>query len=773
MDLPDGFLMTGCQTVQDCDDNDPCTVDSCDAISHVCSFKAKNCISSSDDCNTGMCDPTNMGACVPVPANEGMNCSDRTGADGTCRSGTCVPLPTCSVDTYLYCPSSVQTGDTSTFTNQISTYTCAGTGTYDGPEVSFPLYVTHDGPITITLTGLSADLDLLLLTGTSCTSRSDCVMASTNSGTADETITFNATTAQQYYVVIDGKAGASSSFTLDMECARLCTPKVTPILGCNMTVMGDTSTSTALTLNNTVCTSANISGVPDVGPEDVYALSVPADGTRFRVTASGFTQDLDLQVIGAYTTTNPDCTDFCAGSSYTTGTGQESTTFTTYTDETFFVVVDSRTSTGGPYQLDVLCPASCENYQQYMSCYTPGVLGRNDAATSTDKIDSWACAPNTTGHEYIYYFSPSAAGDYTFTLTGMSDDLDLILMETSTFMCDPTMTCKGSSTNHSPANADESITATLSPSYYYFLAVDGYNGASSAYSLKVQSTACPTPNCYTHTQNILSCSYLTESRRNDDVNRGSSFIDSYGSCATNETGPEIIYSFTPTTTGSYTATITGLTADLDLIVLAQTTAGQCDATQPCVASSTTMGTSDETVTFSATAGKTYYIAVDGKAGAVSPYNITFSGTKTGGGNACNGPTCTESYNDLNCATALSVNSANDYYTTSTVSTWGTTTSCATNESGPESAHKFQPPADGDYTFELTSLKADLDLIVIEADASGNCNAAATSCVGASTNTGTTPESLTVTLSKSKTYYIMVDGKNGATSPYVLLVSNGC
>ncbi len=93
------------------------------------------------------------------------------------------------------------------------------------------------------------------------------------------------------------------------------------------------------------------------------------------------------------------------------------------------------------------------------------------------------------------------------------------------------------------------------------------------------------------------------------------------------TGPEIVYTFVAPTTGMATAELTGLSADLDLLVIKASTTvpGLCDplSSMACVpgGSSSRAGTTSERSRWSAVAGTTYFIVVDGFAGAVSNFNL--------------------------------------------------------------------------------------------------------------------------------------------------------
>ena len=126
----------------------------------------------------------------------------------------------------------------------------------------------------------------------------------------------------------------------------------------------------------------------------------------------------------------------------------------------------------------------------------------------------------------------------------------------------------------------------------------------------------------------------TVSTRNDG--QGSfDALDSYPCSGNNYEGPEKLFELVPQTSGEVTVTLSGLTADLDLFVLPAADDDPCDA-DACLSSSTNGGSSSETVTFSAVAGRHYFLVVDGFQGAVSPFTLSAScaGGGGGGGGSC-------------------------------------------------------------------------------------------------------------------------------------------
>jgi len=96
-------------------------------------------------------------------------------------------------------------------------YGCPGGWMYSGPEIAYRFVTDLDEPVTVTLTGLSEDLDLFALESAACAG-DDCIEESTNSGTNDEELTFEAAAGVEVVLVVDGWQGAVSGFNLAVQC---------------------------------------------------------------------------------------------------------------------------------------------------------------------------------------------------------------------------------------------------------------------------------------------------------------------------------------------------------------------------------------------------------------------------------------------------------------------------------------------------------------------------------------------------------------------------
>jgi hypothetical protein len=165
------------------------------------------------------------------------------------------------------------------------------------------------------------------------------------------------------------------------------------------------------------------------------------------------------------------------------------------------------------------------------------------------------------------------------------------------------------------------------------------NDGMSCMSAQGQAGTCttgfcqPVPTCRDPMNSFgtLGCSNFqaVDSNNNDPGGFGvTNAISSYGSCAKGEVAPEVSYTFTSAATTDQLVTVhltpvsggspdAGAPADLDLIVIE---GSQCISSAPCANppltgggfQGITSGTSDERVTFTAKAGQSYFIVVDGK-----------------------------------------------------------------------------------------------------------------------------------------------------------------
>ena len=194
--------------------------------------------------------------------------------------------------------------------------------------------------------------------------------------------------------------------------------------------------------------------------------------------------DLDLFLYGGT----------CAGptslGSSTTTTDNELVYMTCLDAGTYFVRVDFWSGLGADYSLNLACndcqigPVPCVPLANALpiECGIP-VNGTNDLGC-TSSIDAYSCVSwSEEGPEQFYQFFNPIAQRVTVALTGMTADLDVFLLPA----------------NGNPAQCmafgDSGFNVPcLAPGIYY-ISVDGYNGAVSAFTLSLNCEACPPDPC--------------------------------------------------------------------------------------------------------------------------------------------------------------------------------------------------------------------------------------------------------------------------------------
>ena len=134
------------------------------------------------------------------------------GCSAACALEGCVPV------TALACNATVSSrNDAAGSKDLIDEWSCS-IFTYTGPEISYRFVAPVAGLVEVALTGLTADLDLIVMrddgNGCSHDGAATCVDKSTLGGTGDERVSFVAETGATYFIILDGFNGAVGDFTL-------------------------------------------------------------------------------------------------------------------------------------------------------------------------------------------------------------------------------------------------------------------------------------------------------------------------------------------------------------------------------------------------------------------------------------------------------------------------------------------------------------------------------------------------------------------------------
>ncbi len=292
-------------------------------------------------------------------------------------------------------------------------------------------------------------------------------------------------------------------------------------------------------------------------------------------------------------------------------------------------------------------------------------------------FDQWA------GGESIWTFQPSASGAVEVAAFAFDWDLDLTVLEAvpnpdGELSCDP-QACVATSWNP-PNQPGEFAEFDAVQGRLYFIVIDGWGGSAGEFELQVQ---CATGGVETECGDGLDNDGDGRVDCDDDDCIGSPDCGGEGFCqpvgnvtcpatiitgdtggpeATNLvsdwcgegfdgwSGPEIAYSFIPSTTGVVQINAGGLSADLDMVVLlADPTAPPGLSCDPdlCVDQSFSGGQTPEFIEFQAFVGTEYIIALDGWDGATSTFQLVVD--CAGGGEVCDDGVDNDGDGQIDCA----------------------------------------------------------------------------------------------------------------------------
>ncbi len=214
-------------------------------------------------------------------------------------------------------------------------------------------------------------------------------------------------------------------------------------------------------------------------------------------------------------------------------------------------------------------------------------------------------------------------------------------------------------------------------------------------------------------------------------------------------GPDRVYVLNKTTAGDLQIGLEIITPGLDLDIFLLS--GNCNQLS-CLRSSTTNNsqTNNEGIILEDAPIGIYYIVVDGQfSNAAGSYRMEVN---------CGYLDCSEAQ-ALNCGQIYQGNNING---NDDVSLYGCGNVLNVENNGPEVVHTFTVTETGPVDIYLSNLSANLELFLLASCDRGDC-------LDYSQNSGNGNEHISAYLSPG-TYYVVVDGYNGATSNYDLLVN---
>ncbi|MBL8940297.1 MAG: hypothetical protein JNM69_37470 [Archangium sp.] len=494
----------------------------------------------------------------------------------------------------------------------------------------------------------------------------------------------------------------------------------------NDTCASPTALTAGVTVNGSTVGAANDYGGPlatvacggagALGKDVVYSFT-PATSGNFTVTTTAITPSYNprVWVSGTCGTSSACVLEF----------GQTFSLHGTAGVPLFLHVDETSAGVGGDFSIVVNPVATPPNDL----CAAPQVLTLGTPATGTlvgavDDVQPNLCTPINLSRngEVVFSFTPPTTGPYIFRETTALQGLFWV-----------NTTCAGACVDGSASDA-LSVNLTAGTPYFVFLET---TGASAAYSVTVTAATPPSND---------TCASPTALTLNTTVNgstltAANDFSGPLSAACGGQSVParDVVYSFTPSTTGTYRV---GFTATGPNRVWASSS---CGLANTCTALLSPLGNE---FWVRGTASTPMYFAVDGfGSGDLGDHSIVVQSAVSPPNETCA------------TATALTVGGVVNGTTVGAVDDVRAAASCGVARGG-EVVYSFTPSTTGTYYFRETSLT---DVVMwVSTACDGTCGA------GAYVDD---PEVLSMSLTAGTTYFLFVEPYSAAGPITVTLSTN--
>ena len=335
------------------------------------------------------------------------------------------------------------TGNNGTGSNNFNGYYINGTYNAEtGPEMVYMINMPNGGALTLSLTGLSGDLDLFLLS--SC-SNNAVVKVSGNAGNNSESISVSNLPPGTYRIVIDGWNNTISNYALNVQCTGTgngCAPTASQLFASNLL------TGNSARLNTT------------------YQGATSFDW-RYRISGTGAWIDLNatnvnyadlLYTLMPYTDYEFQCAVYCNGS-WSWSSSQFFNTSYSFNNE----------------------PCNAYELATGNGCYP--VIGTNNAANTTWNPSPPGTCNNANMRDVWYKVQiPSSGKVKISSFPGTMNDAVVAYYSGS---------CNNLSFSncHDAINGDEMPDFTIqgAPGSWWYIRVWGYGGSTGTFSICAQT----------------------------------------------------------------------------------------------------------------------------------------------------------------------------------------------------------------------------------------------------------------------------------------------
>ena len=251
-----------------------------------------------------------------------------------------------------------------------------------------------------------------------------------------------------------------------------------------------------------------------------------------------------------------------------------------------------------------------------------------------------------------------------------------------------------------------------------------------------------------------------------------------GSCGSSGVSPERVFQWTPAVSGTASIQTCGAGTNFDtaLYLRSGTCASGTEVASGCNDDACTNSTGlsrASRITPTVTAGRTYFIVVDGFAGAAGTFSLTVTPPGASTTTTTRPPSTTTTTLPGSCTSPTVISAQGGTFSGTTSGTGLQAGSCGSSGSSPERVFKWTPAVSGTATIQTCGGSTNFDTVLYVR--SGVCSGGTEMASGCNDDacpnaTGVGRASrITPTVTAGQSYYIFVDGYSGTQGNFTLTV----
>jgi HYR domain/Secretion system C-terminal sorting domain len=419
-----------------------------------------------------------------------------------------------------------------------------------------------------------------------------CIAGNDNDdcSTDDETVTFPSTLGTTYFFMVQGHAGASGTFTLNVTCAPIFNPCAAPIetITCEspktVTVSGTGVWATGSCGFNTPGVEKVFSFTPSVTGMHTIDVTSATSGSVF------FDYQFKLASAGCSATGWNCIDDISAVGTVTFGPLTAGTTYLILLDPEG---ISPRSQT---FQINCPAPDPCAAPIETIGCATPKTIALSGAGVWPTS----ECGFTTPGNEKVLSFTPTVTGMHTLVVNSVS--AVGFFMDYQFKLASAGCSQSGWNCISSFSDVGNASFGPLTAGTTYLILLDAGGSVTRSQTFQINCPATFDP-CAAPIEPITCASPKTISLQ------GAGAGWNIATCGSPTLGREKVYGFTAPTTGTYTLQVTNVTGSSATAsyFVKEASAGCSSSGWTCISAFPSPGSSS----FSLTGGVAYLILVDG------------------------------------------------------------------------------------------------------------------------------------------------------------------